>query len=676
VIAKVPKGRADGRSSFASIVAYIAKSASALVFGEALWSVETAAREMQHVASANRRCAQPVYHYLVSWPQSERPSDDQAFDMVRTSLADLGLLDHQWVGAVHRNTAHTHVHVVVNRVHPTTLRAASPRRDWLILDRACRNAELKHGWSHDRGPHIVVGSDGMAAVSRRERERSDTAIPQSARARDFSAWTGLESFQTWVAGEPARQLLRAIQSAPRSWQTVHEVLRTHNLAYQPKGSGAIVVDLVSPDKFCAKASHLGRWAALARMQSILGPYEPLRTIDSTSIGRSFSPETRVSYRNRVSGPRMESVLRRYQRDPLFDRFTQDRADWQSVGLPKYRAMCLLQRRSEVERRHRLQISARLARDRIRQTQTPRLRRLVYSQVAWRAAIARQELRFDIQQERVDLRAVREHTAPEGWTQWLRTQASAGDEQAKRRLRRLAMRERRRDEFGPLQELGSIHSNESPRRVTFGQYRVIVRATSLHYCIRGRLVFCDEGRRLALYSEDHDQIRASLLLAREKWGREISVVGSGSFRRLAAHLATDLGMSVLDRGALGNNYVDAQTVSDESTAARRSKTWIDELRRLSREVAKPVCIPRLRSGDRYTGKVVAIISVTHDETMIVLDIGREIGAFPWNQPAADCQELLSKYSIVTAHAVSRDTVHPIWRFQRKEQSRHPPDIGLR
>jgi hypothetical protein len=345
-------------------------------------------------------------------------------------------------------------------------------------------------------------------------------------------------------------------------------------------------------------------------------------------------------------------------------------------LPRYRAMCLLQRRSEVERRHRLQTSLRLARDRVRQTKAPSLRRQLYRQVAWRGAIARQELRFEIQQERHDLNAFRERTAPGGWKNWLRRQASGGEPEAIRRTRRLAMRERRRNAFGTLEEVGSLSSVESPRRATLDHYRVVVRATCLDFSIRGRLAFRDEGRRLVLYSESHDEIRASLLLAREKWGLKLSITGTSSFRSLVTSSATDLGMSILDREAFGNSYVDAQPVSDESIAASRSSTCIDEIRRFSREVGKPYCVPRLRSGSRYTGTVVAIISVARDESMIVLDVGRAICAFPLNQSAAVCQENLSKDLIVTAHAICRGTSPPTWGFRSREQSRCPPDIGLR
>ena len=243
------------------------------------------------------------------------------------------------------------------------------------------------------------------------------------------------------------------------------------------------------------------------------------------------------------------------------------------------------------------------------------------------------------------------------------------------MRRLALRERRQIDFSTPKEVGSLSSVGSPRRVTLDHYRVVVRATYLYYCIRGRLAFRDEGRRLALYSESHDEIRSGLLLARGKWGLKLSITGSDSFTRLATHLATDLGMSVLDREAFGIRYVDAQTVSDESIAASRSGTCIDEIRQLSREVGKQYRIPRPLSGSRYTGKVVAIISVTRHQTMIVIDIGRAIAAFSWNRSAAECREILSKYSIATAHAICRDTSPPIWGFRSKEQSRRSPDICL-
>ena len=627
---------------------------------------------MNHVASANKRCPDPVYHYVLSWPHPEQPSDDQAFDVAQATLANLGLLEHQWIGAIHRHTGHVHIHVAVNRIHPTTLRAASPRRDWLTLDRACRSAELKYGWSHDRGPHLVVTRDGEPEILRKENERSNVPIPQSGSARDFAAWTGLESFQTWVAGEPASELSIALQNMSRSWQTVHDVLRAYSLAYQLKGSGAVVVDQVSPDRYCAKASHLGRWASLARLQSLLGPFEPSRDF-ALAQDPCPSSKARITYRDLIGGPRIEPIVSRHQRDALWERYNRERAEWQSTGLPKYRATYLIQRCSEVERLRRLQESLQLERDRIRKG-TPRPRRLLYSQATRRGFVARQALRLDIQQERSALRAARERAAPGGWIRWLQAQALVGDDRATQRLRRLSVQERRRVDFGSRALVGTLYSTKSPRRATLDKYRVIVRPTCLDYCIDGKLAFRDEDRRLVLFTDSHDAVSASLLLAREKWGARLSTTGAPDFNQLVASLAANLGISVLESERLRHEHVFKAPIDlDDLTANRPTDNWMDELRRLSREVGKPHCIPSPRSGGRYTGKVVTAFSTSEDKSVIILDVGRSIAAIPWDH-AVQRQELPRKGAVMSARVVCREGCAAIWQFLSREPPGAEPTIS--
>src|ERR1700730_19150405 len=108
MLAKVPKKRRDGKSSFSSLIAYVVKPASALIHSDSVWNGETAAREMRHVSLMNERVRDPIYHYILSWPAKETPTDDQAFDAIRYSLGELKVFDHQWVGVVHRNTNNVH----------------------------------------------------------------------------------------------------------------------------------------------------------------------------------------------------------------------------------------------------------------------------------------------------------------------------------------------------------------------------------------------------------------------------------------------------------------------------------------------------------------------------------------------------------------------------------------
>jgi hypothetical protein len=205
MLAKVPVRRAGGKSSFEALTRYISKDAAAITYSPEVWSVETAADEMEQVAS-HSRAKDPVYHYILSWRAGENPTDSQAFDAVSSTLTALRMHDNQWVAAVHRNTPNIHAHVAVNRVHPETFKAVSVFRDWLVLDRTCREIELQQGWLHDRGPYRIEIADGREPqVTRPLRELSDDAPAKpSTKARNFEAWNGQESFQSWLGSEPQK----------------------------------------------------------------------------------------------------------------------------------------------------------------------------------------------------------------------------------------------------------------------------------------------------------------------------------------------------------------------------------------------------------------------------------------------------------------------------------------
>ncbi len=81
------------------------------------------AREMHVSAQVSSRCEKPVYHVSLSFDKEDAPSRAQMEAMCNTVLRDLGLEDHQAFLVAHSDTAHLHVHMMVNRVHPETGRA-------------------------------------------------------------------------------------------------------------------------------------------------------------------------------------------------------------------------------------------------------------------------------------------------------------------------------------------------------------------------------------------------------------------------------------------------------------------------------------------------------------------------------------------------------------------------
>ena len=84
---------------------------------------------MIDTARQNRRCEKPVYAFSLGWHPEQNPERAEMIEAGRAALKALGMEDHQAVFVAHNDTAHKHVHVIVNRVHPETLKAANNYRD-------------------------------------------------------------------------------------------------------------------------------------------------------------------------------------------------------------------------------------------------------------------------------------------------------------------------------------------------------------------------------------------------------------------------------------------------------------------------------------------------------------------------------------------------------------------
>jgi hypothetical protein len=108
--------------------------------------LELAARLMQATAFQNVRVQKPVYHMLISWPNEDQPSQEAILRTVDRVLADLGLEEHQAVLLAHNDNPRPHVHVMLNRVHPETLKTWDNKHDWRRIEAILRAVEREEGW--------------------------------------------------------------------------------------------------------------------------------------------------------------------------------------------------------------------------------------------------------------------------------------------------------------------------------------------------------------------------------------------------------------------------------------------------------------------------------------------------------------------------------------------------
>jgi hypothetical protein len=110
----------------------------------------TAMRQQQlKVASGQvktgRKLTKPVYTYSLSWSPDQEPTKDQMIEAAQETIKRLGLEGHEILMVAHNDTAHPHIHVIANRVHPETGLAATLSNDRLVLSRWAEEYERKHG---------------------------------------------------------------------------------------------------------------------------------------------------------------------------------------------------------------------------------------------------------------------------------------------------------------------------------------------------------------------------------------------------------------------------------------------------------------------------------------------------------------------------------------------------
>lgn len=96
-------------------------------------------------SSAGRKLEKPVFHYALYWPKNQLLAPAEMHRAADETLKALGLARHQALIVAHRDTNPSHLHILVNRVHPETGKAAGLHHDRLTLSRWAERWEREHG---------------------------------------------------------------------------------------------------------------------------------------------------------------------------------------------------------------------------------------------------------------------------------------------------------------------------------------------------------------------------------------------------------------------------------------------------------------------------------------------------------------------------------------------------
>lgn len=221
--------------------------------GDGIDDLDLAIAEVKATQALNQRTKiGKTYHLMISF-RDEHPTLDVLKDIEGEFAKALGYAEHQRVIGTHVNTDNFHMHVAINKIHPDTLKAHTPLRDFQTLEAVSREMEKKHGLKVDLG-------------------RADKLQPdrRPQRALDKEAHTWEQSFDGFVRENKA-ELMAALDQAS-TWQDLHDGMARFSLQLQPYGNGLVIAD--ANGKHRVKASSIDRLLSMKSLETRLGQFRP------------------------------------------------------------------------------------------------------------------------------------------------------------------------------------------------------------------------------------------------------------------------------------------------------------------------------------------------------------------------------------------------------------------
>lgn len=515
---------------------------------------------IQATQAANTRSkAEKTYHFVYSFPPGEQPDLETLHAIEDELCAAIGLDEHQRVSAVHIDTDNLHVHVAINKVHPTGLQNIEPYYDQFRLMEACERLEVEHGLQrtfhgleakqrhqnrdiellpakapeqrdslfreHLRNAYDLSISkppeaktlNGLRKLSdtRLQRQSADKAEPVriGAKVASVEAQSGIET----LTGYAARELAPAMRQAT-SWQELHDAAAEHGLEVRQRGAGLVIGE---PDSgIWAKASNVGRDLSMKALTDRLGPFQPSeRQAEAKANRKRYEPRPR-----RPDNPTTAGLFNQYQRER------------QAAILARRQGLDQIKRESAAFNAQVKQWS-----------QTERMllkvagkgptKRLMYGTIKQQADASRQKNRQSADARR---QALFKQTTMPTWADWLTQQAERGNAEALAVLRDREERTRRWNG-----ELLTADRADKAKAVVLDKLKPKARkdGTMAYSTIDGGMVI-DRKTHVQAQKATTGAALVALELASKRFeGQALIVEGTDEFRLEVAQLAGMHGLKV-------------------------------------------------------------------------------------------------------------------------------------
>lgn len=574
MIAKHVPMKSIGKSDFGGLVKYLAdeQNKNERVGYVSVTNCQTddhqvAILEVINTQAQNTRStSDKTYHLIVSFRAGEQ-LDDATLKAIEARLCEgLGFGEHQRVSAVHHDTDNLHLHIAINKIHPTRYTIHNPYNDHKILGQLCEKLEREFGLEADNHTAKRTGSENRAA--------------------DMERHAGVQSLLGWIKRECGDQIKDA-----QSWAELHTVLRSNGLELHERGNGFVITDGAG---LGVKASSVARELSKAKLEQRLGAFDALQgqgasaaVAQTAQARRTQAPlVAKVGHKppprsqNRLhslsqleavqinSGKRYEALPMRSRINTveLYARYKNEQATASATRTVEW-AKALDRKNRLVESAKRMALLKRTAIKAIKGAGPGK--KVMYRSTS---TTLKDEIQAINKQYLAERQAVYDKYQRFAWADWLRAKATEGDQEA---LGALRAREAAQG-FN-----GNTVTGSAGQKVmqSLPEQDSITKKGTIIYRV-GRTAVRDDGDKLKVSrGANQDGLQAALRLAMERYGNRITVNGTDAFKEQIAQAAAaaKLPITFADAALERRRQELSQSTTTQENANEHARTRTDPAR---------------------------------------------------------------------------------------------------
>lgn len=448
---------------------------------------DVAALEVLNTQLQNRRVvSDKSYHLIVSFRAGEQPPPETLKAIEARISEGLGYAEHQRISAVHHDSDNVHLHIAINKIHPTRYTIHDPYRDYWTLAKLCEKLEHEYGLEPDN-------------------HQARKSLSEN-RAQDMERHSGMESLLSWVK----RECLGPMQQA-QSWPELHQVLHNKGLEIRERANGLVITN----GQTMVKASTVSRELSKAKLEARLGPFQPGLT-PNIKPSRQYQPRP---------------VRTRVDTSELYAKYRTEQDHCRREG----QAQLLAARKRRTNAIEVAKRTGQLERAAIKFMPVgPLGKRALYSLAA---TSLRKEINKVVKQHQAERRAIQQKYRRDGWVDWLRKKATEGNTAA---LAALRAREGAQKLKGNTLTGQARQMNGAMDPTIDG----ITKKGTIVYRV-GTGTIRDDGIQLAVSKRATEEtVEAALRMALKRYGYRLTVTGSDEFKERAAFVAAKTRLSIM------------------------------------------------------------------------------------------------------------------------------------